>query len=211
MKYEHGTYACYVRDKCRCVECRAANNAKTKERRGRIEPSFVSVTPVREHIQMLLQNGYSVRRLVQTSGVSDGCVRGILYGRPRKNEPPAKRISRANYEKLMAVMPLKAPEEDAFTGKEPDIILELAEVLEKRLARDWRDEAACRNRPPYLWFPAPDDKECAEMAKKICASCLSRTQCLKENLYEPVGIYGGYSAGQRRRYRNKLKLSVEAA
>lgn len=60
---------------------------------------------------------------------------------------------------------------------------------------DWRNEAACFG---LVWFA--DDKNLAE-AKKICATCPVRKQCLKfgfsEKGLESPGIYGGYSTLER--------------
>lgn len=79
-----------------------------------------------------------------------------------------------------------------------DLILDLAEVVETRNAEPWRAQAACRNRPSYLWFPAPDDAKTTEYALKICASCLVRAECRAANIDQPVGIYGGLTPKARK-------------
>lgn len=95
--------------------------------------------------------------------------------------------------------------------REPDyqdraeILLDLAELLEARNEQSWRREAACRNRPPHIWFPARGDVKCAEAAKRICRACLVRDQCLSANLDARDGIFGGLS-GRERRERRRIEL-----
>lgn len=80
----------------------------------------------------------------------------------------------------------------------------LADAVEARIERPWRDLAACRGRPSRMWFPQRGDTETANAAIKICKSCLCRRECLMANLGERDGIYGGTSARERRRLRNEL-------
>lgn len=95
----------------------------------------------------------------------------------------------------------------APTRREPDyidraaILLDLAEILETRNARTWRNDAACRNRPPHIWFPARGDRRMIDAAKKICRSCLVRSQCLAENIGQVDGVFGALTAGERRDLR----------
>lgn len=93
------------------------------------------------------------------------------------------------------------------TRREPDyidraaILLDLAEVIETRNARTWRGDAACRNRPTHIWFPARGDHRMIDAAKKICRSCTVRSQCLAENIGQPVGVFGALTASERRDLR----------
>lgn len=84
-----------------------------------------------------------------------------------------------------------------------DLLLDLAEIIEERNAQPWRAQAACRNRPTYLWFPARGDAETAEKATLICRSCLVRSECRQANLDQPVGIFAGLSAQARREIRRE--------
>jgi hypothetical protein len=88
------------------------------------------------------------------------------------------------------------------TDDTDDLLLAFVEMLEERIdERDWRQNAACRGRPSWLFFPARGDKTTLQMAKRVCAACIVRDACLTANLDEPVGIYAGTSPKQRRRIR----------
>lgn len=84
------------------------------------------------------------------------------------------------------------------------ILVGLVEVLESRLGEGWRSDAACRNRPTYLWFPARGDSVTAAKALQICRSCLVRQTCLDANVGERDGIFGGLTGKQRRALRRDL-------
>jgi WhiB family redox-sensing transcriptional regulator len=71
-------------------------------------------------------------------------------------------------------------------------------------ARDWRDQAACRDADPRLfdYDPGTDPEAKAEPAKRICAGCLVRADCLAFALSLPaeddfVGITGGLTPAER--------------
>lgn len=78
-----------------------------------------------------------------------------------------------------------------------------AELLEERIDQTWRTQAACRNRPPWMWFPARGDHETMAAAKKVCAACFVRVECLAANLDKKEGVYGGLSARERRTIRSE--------
>ncbi len=65
--------------------------------------------------------------------------------------------------------------------------------------RPWVSYAACRDSEADLFFPGPDG-DTAE-AKKVCASCAVRQQCLDYALTvrERYGVWGGTSERERRR------------
>ena len=58
-------------------------------------------------------------------------------------------------------------------------------------ANDWRQQANCLDTPVDLFFPTLGDNGTAAAAKKICAACPVRAECLDANLHETVGIWGG--------------------
>src|ERR1700722_3518013 len=69
---------------------------------------------------------------------------------------------------------------------------------------DWRDDAACRDHDPELFFPegtAGPALRQGERAKQICQSCPVRTLCLRFALQHGLGfgIWGG-AAGEERRF-----------
>lgn len=74
------------------------------------------------------------------------------------------------------------------------------------LLPDWAERAACAGMDTNLFFPPPgrEGHVWTVRAKKICARCAYRRECL-EWAYELErggrwGIYGGATARERRRY-----------
>ena len=71
---------------------------------------------------------------------------------------------------------------------------------------DWTDAAACRNSEGALFYPADsaerkeDRLERELVAKRICASCGVREECLEAALarHEYYGIWGGLNEFERR-------------
>ena len=71
---------------------------------------------------------------------------------------------------------------------------------------DWTDAAACRNSEGALFYPADsaerkeDRLERELVAKRICASCGVREECLEAALarHESYGIWGGLNELERR-------------
>ena len=70
---------------------------------------------------------------------------------------------------------------------------------------DWTDAAACRNSEGALFYPADsaerkeDRLERELVAKRICASCGVREDCLEAALarHESYGIWGGLNEFER--------------
>ena len=66
----------------------------------------------------------------------------------------------------------------------------------------WHADAACREHPDVPFVPDRGDD--IRPAKKVCAGCLVRTECLAWALDQddvPAGIWGGLSVSERRRLR----------
>lgn len=65
----------------------------------------------------------------------------------------------------------------------------------------WRDQGACRGVDPNVFFPERGDSCVA--AKKVCAGCPVRGECLDFALAhgEKFGIWGGKSERERSRLR----------
>lgn len=79
----------------------------------------------------------------------------------------------------------------------------------------WRDSAACRGEDPDLWFPIGRSDEFApeiEKAKKICAVCPVRSDCLQDALDVPhkYGIWGGTDEWERATLRRRLQRAASA-
>jgi WhiB family redox-sensing transcriptional regulator len=70
----------------------------------------------------------------------------------------------------------------------------------------WREEAACLDCPAILFFGADDSEPQAERrlreeaAKRVCAQCIVREECLQFALTtrESYGIWGGLTEIERR-------------
>lgn len=287
MKYAHAQRAAYVLDRCRCDSCRAATTAAQREMRNQIAPAYVAADPARQHIRFLSEHGVGLKRIAKVSGVSQGALWKLVYG--KAGHEPSKRVRKDTLDRILAVMPSDAAagtrvdakatwaliDEMVSAGvpkarigahlgqsgaalqlgrdtvsprnaravkelhaawvagtvdlvrrdrygnervaapppREPDyidrsaVLLDLAEILEARNSEGWRAEAACRNRPAWIWFPGRGDHRCIAKAKAICGACLVRGQCLSANLSQRDGIYGGLTAGERRE-RRRIELGV---
>ncbi len=73
----------------------------------------------------------------------------------------------------------------------------------------WKLHAECRNVDPRMFFPEGQGAPGYE-AKRVCATCPVRTDCLSDALLnvEVAGIWGGAGDGLRRRLRRLLKASA---
>ena len=83
-------------------------------------------------------------------------------------------------------------------------------ALEYRAAPDnWRDQAACRDSDPELWFPVSEaivHDDVIQAAFSVCAGCPVRAQCLQWALdHDEQGIWGGTTGAQRTPMRNGPK------
>lgn len=87
---------------------------------------------------------------------------------------------------------------------------ELADVLEARVERAWRNQSACRGRPSHMWFPQRGDTKTRDAAIRICNACPVRRECLMANLDAPEGIYGGRGGQARRTLRAELAEHPDA-
>ena len=65
----------------------------------------------------------------------------------------------------------------------------------------WADEAKCLNADPDVFFPEKGGS--TREAKRICAECTVRVECLEYALEhdERFGIWGGMSERERRKIK----------
>ena len=73
---------------------------------------------------------------------------------------------------------------------------------------DWSVDALCAQVGGEMFFPHPRDAAAIRAAKRICADCLVRAECLNEALAaeaNPPGVCGGTSELERRRIRRAIK------
>jgi WhiB family redox-sensing transcriptional regulator len=75
---------------------------------------------------------------------------------------------------------------------------------------DWRDDAACRDADPELFFPDGDIRSAraqVKAAKLICRSCPVSVTCLSWALAsgQEVGIWGGLTEDERHMLRRRRR------
>jgi len=63
----------------------------------------------------------------------------------------------------------------------------------------WRQDAACKNMDPNLFYPSNNSTRQTNAAKAICRGCVCRVQCLEYALStgEEHGIWGGATEDER--------------
>lgn len=76
---------------------------------------------------------------------------------------------------------------------------------------DWRNEAACRDEDPELFFPIGDTGPALvqiEDAKRVCRTCVVAADCLEWALEtaQEAGVWGGASEDERRVMRRRLRV-----
>lgn len=106
--HEHGTYAAYVLDRCRCAPCWASNNDYENQRRRNLaygRSNLVDAQPVREHLARLAAAGMGLKTVSRVTGVSTGTLGKIVYGTPSRDRGPSRRVTRATETQILAVQP----------------------------------------------------------------------------------------------------------
>lgn len=71
----------------------------------------------------------------------------------------------------------------------------------------WREQAACKNESPSLFFAEKNDKS-FHKAIKICNNCPVRQECLDYAIQIPerLGIWGGLGYRGRLKYAKKNNI-----
>ena len=77
---------------------------------------------------------------------------------------------------------------------------------------DWRQDAACRDTSPDLFFPVGSTGPALDQisaAKFVCEQCDARDQCLEFALEtnQDSGVWGGLSEDERRVIRRQRKAA----
>jgi hypothetical protein len=104
-EHVHGTHACYVLDRCRCLPCAAANSQYENDRSRRIaygRGAYVDAGPARAHVLALRGQGMGLKQVAKVSGVPHGGLWKLVYGGPGQR-PPSRRIRAATEQRLLAV------------------------------------------------------------------------------------------------------------
>jgi hypothetical protein len=109
-KHVHGERTTYVVDKCRCRPCTdAASRDETSRQRakvfGRYDSGRVEAEPVRAHIQYLMDNGISVKRIAALTGLALSTVGAIRWGRHERGHAPYPRVKKTTAAKILALKP----------------------------------------------------------------------------------------------------------
>jgi hypothetical protein len=109
----------------------------------------------------------------------------------------------------VTLAPAGRPPVDPLAAREEhyELVSDLADAIEARVARPWRHQAACRSTPTWLFFPGRGDAETGERAKTVCSWCPVSAECLAENLHQRDGIYGGMSPMERRHLARQMEVA----
>lgn len=93
-------------------------------------------------------------------------------------------------------MPESLAMEDNMDTETPEAARHLARLTVQ--SDDWRDLALCAQTDPDSFFPGKG--ESPRPAKRVCAACEVRTECLQYALDrgERFGVWGGLSERERR-------------
>lgn len=107
--HEHGTYVCYVLDRCRCAPCAEArsdweSNDRRQKAYGRWD-NLVDAGPARAHIEALAEQGMGLKRVVAVSDVTHGQLWKLIYGKRQADgtRVPSKRIRKDTEARILAV------------------------------------------------------------------------------------------------------------
>lgn len=107
--HQHGSYACYVHDKCRCHPCAAACAAwarhNTRQKAYGRWDNYVDAGPSRAHIRSLMAQGMGLKRIVATSSISQGLLWKLIYGKrqPDGTRTPSVRVRKDTEARILAI------------------------------------------------------------------------------------------------------------
>ena len=88
-------------------------------------------------------------------------------------------------------------------GAQPDELGVLAELFAAAEEQEWQERALCAQTDPEAFFPEKGGS--TREAKRICAGCEVRSECLEYALAhdERFGIWGGLSERERRKLKRR--------
>ncbi len=75
----------------------------------------------------------------------------------------------------------------------------------------WMSRGSCRNYPPGAFFPS--DGVGVDAARRICADCPVKVDCLEYALENRIehGVWGGASERERRRILKRRRAEVRSS
>ncbi len=107
VRHEHGTRGAYVQDRCGCAPCTAANTEAQRRRSTAIAygtwSGLVDAGAARGHVHSLREQGLSLKRIAQLSGVGQGTLNALVYGEPSRGRPPLSQLRPDTERRLLAV------------------------------------------------------------------------------------------------------------
>lgn len=111
--HRHGTRVAYVKDRCRCPACTAANTAASRaavrNRALGVPSRYVDVAEVRSHLQSLRAAGIGYQQIARLAGTSVTHLREISHTVVRSaGRPPIQRIRREFAATLLGIAPVAA-------------------------------------------------------------------------------------------------------
>ncbi|WP_331763210.1 hypothetical protein OG571_47650 (plasmid) [Streptomyces sp. NBC_01369] len=106
---EHGTYAKYKLDFCRCYRCSFACSEYNRNRErailyGTWQP-YVDAEPVRDHVRVLLEFGMGWKQAAAVAGLAQTVVARLMYGQPKRGVAPSRGVRSKTASALLAVEP----------------------------------------------------------------------------------------------------------
>lgn len=109
----HGTYAAYTVEHCRCDACKRANADYERRRvRRKAYRTFPWTGPdlSRERLAKLLGCGCPLRSIARASGISRSTLKNLLHGKrsPDGTLRPVARVHTSTESRLLAVEPADA-------------------------------------------------------------------------------------------------------
>ncbi|WP_299960495.1 helix-turn-helix domain containing protein [uncultured Modestobacter sp.] len=105
-RHIHGTRAAYVKDRCRCTACTAANTAASRARNrdrayGRWQP-LTDAGPVYDHLDALRAAGIGVERIAALAGMSVSHIR-TLAAPDRGHSPATRRVRPGTAARILSI------------------------------------------------------------------------------------------------------------
>jgi transcriptional regulator with XRE-family HTH domain len=107
--HQHGTYACYTLDACRCAPCCQAvheyeQNRVRQHAYGRWN-GLVDAEPAKAHVRALTAAGMGLKRISEVSGVPHGSLWKLMYGKRRADGTmiASRRVRPSTADRLLAV------------------------------------------------------------------------------------------------------------
>lgn len=123
-RHQHGTYAAYTIDRCRCRPCTDARARYERQRtleRMDGKTAYVDTAPAVAHIRRLQAAGLGWKRVAHLAGITPSVVYPLLYGRPDRVEAIRRLTPLGMSDRAIAELVQCVPETVLRTRKAHDI------------------------------------------------------------------------------------------